>query len=352
MMKNSENEKWMRVALMEGQKGIGLTAPNPAVGAVIVKEDREIARGWHQKVGSPHAERDALSKLNPGEARGATIYVTLEPCSTVGRTGACTDALLDAGLAKVVYGARDPNPNHVGRADQILRGAGIEVIAGVLEDECVHLVRGFAMVQTSGRPWVIAKTAMSLDGRITRPPGEGQWLSGPLAREQVQKLRGEVDAIMTSGTTVRQDDPALTLRSAEIPKEKQQPWRVVMTRSEWDRSSYQLFQDSFKQRTLVFQNEPQYDVLRTLASDRGVNRVLLEAGGSLVGSFLDEGLIDEWVIYLAPMVTGGPSPAIGGQGSARLEDRFGLKNITIEQVGEDLCARGLTNRGVVQPLER
>jgi len=182
----------MRIALEEGKRGIGLTAPNPPVGAVLVKDGRELARGWHRRVGEAHAEREALAKLSTGEAEGATAYVTLEPCSTEGRTGACVDALIQAGVKRVVYGARDPNPDHQGGADARLREAGIEVESGILEGECVHLIRGFQMVQTEQRPWVIAKTAMSLDGRITRREGEGQWLTGVEAREQVQLLRGGV----------------------------------------------------------------------------------------------------------------------------------------------------------------
>lgn len=352
MMKSSEDEKWIRVALEEGRKGIGLTAPNPPVGAVLVKDGTEIARGWHHKVGTPHAERDALSKIQDGEARGATVYVTLEPCSTHGRTGACTEALKSAGVEKVVYGARDPNPFHGGGADEILQSAGIEVVSGVLGEECHELIRGFSMVQREGRPWVIAKIAMSLDGRITRPEGEGQWLTGPRAREEVQKLRVEADAILTSGETVRCDDPALTLRGLGIPPGKIQPWRAVITRRDLDRKGFQLFEDEWKDRTVVFQNQSKYDVLRTLSKQYGVNTVLLEAGGSLLGSFLDERLIDEWVIYLAPMVTGGPTIAVGGQGSGTLEERLNLKNLRIHQVGRDVCARGIVNRDILKPLER
>lgn len=351
-MKISENEKWIRVALGEGRKGIGLTAPNPPVGAVIVKDGVEIARGWHHKVGSPHAEKDALSKLKEEEARGATVYVTLEPCSTHGRTGACTEALISAGISKVVYGACDPNPSHSGEAEKILEAAGIRVVTGILEEECQHLIRGFSTVQTLGRPWLIAKTAMSLDGRITRPKGEGQWLSGTEAREEVQELRSETDAILTSGETVRRDDPALTLRGAGISSEKTQPWRVVMTQQGFDKRDFQIFEDEWKERTLIFKNQNKYDVLHTLAEQYGVNTVLLEIGGSLLGSFLDEGLVDEWVIYLTPLVTGGPSVAVGGQGSETLEARLNLKNVRIHQVGRDICARGIVDRENLQPLER
>lgn len=351
-MNHSEDEKWVRIALEEAAKGTGLTSPNPPVGAVIVKGGVELARGWHRKAGTAHAERDALSGLRGEEARGATAYVTLEPCSTHGRTGACATALVEAGISRVVYGTRDPNPAHAGRADGVLEEAGIEVMSGVCEEECRHLIRGFAMVQTEGRPWVIAKTAMSLDGKITRPPGEGQWLTGPEAREEVQLLRGEVDAIMTSGETLRQDDPALTIRSDRVSAEKEQPWRVVSTRRKIDRELYQLFNDKHRDRSLVFENVSQYDILRTLAGDYSVNTVLIEAGGDLLGSYLDEGLIDEWVIYLAPMVVGGGVPAVGGRGRAELEERLSLKGVTIQQIGRDLCARGVVDRLGPRPLER
>lgn len=352
MIQSSEDKKWMARALEEGWKGMGLTAPNPPVGAVLVKEGREVASGWHQKAGLAHAERDALSKVKAGGAAGATLYVTLEPCSTHGRTGACTEALIEAGVSRVVYGMRDPNPGHAGRADAILRDAGIKVDSGILKSSCEELIRGFAMVQREGRPWVIAKTAMSLDGRITRPPGEGQWLSGASAREEVQLLRARVEAILTSGETLRKDDPALTLRSTEISPEKQQPWRVVMTKKELDRERYQIFRDQWRERSLVFENVPKYDVLRTLSVENEVTTVLLEAGGRLLGEFQDEDLIDEWVIYLAPLVTGGASVALGGKGTASLEDRWSLKDVTIRQVGKDLCARGVVDRRGPGALER
>lgn len=351
-MTNAEEENWMRIALAEAKKGLGLTSPNPAVGAVVVRDGRELSRGWHRECGQAHAEREALAALQPGEAQGATIFVTLEPCSTPGRTGACCDALIEAGLARVVYGTRDPNPDHAGRADEILRTAGIAVASGVLEKECRHLIRGFEMTKRSGRPWVIAKTAISLDGRITRPPGEGQWLSGKGAREEVQWLRCEVDAIITSGATVRADDPALTVRSSGAGHRPRQPRRVVLTRSEHDWSRYRIFSDQDADRSLLFPDQSLYDVLRTLSDEHGVCTVLVEAGGELLGSFQDEGLIDEWAIYLAPLVTGGPAVGLGGKGAATLASRTALRELSIHQVGPDLCARGLVQRGEPPELER
>jgi len=349
-MNQTEDERWMLEAIHEAKKGIGLTSPNPAVGAVIVSAGKEIARGWHHKAGLDHAEKDALAKLAPGDAKGATIYVTLEPCSTHGRTGACTEAIINAGITRVVYGTDDPNPHHVGHAAKILRAQGIDVETNVCRATCDSLIRGFAKVQTDGRPWIIAKTAMSLDGRITRPPGEGQWLTGPAAREEVQLIRAEVDAIITSGATVRADDPLLTLRSPSISPGKSQPLRVIITRRALDSEVYQIFKDG--NPTEVFRNPASLrDTLERLTSEHRVNTVLLECGGGLMGSFLDEGLIDEMVVFLAPMVTGGPQPAIGGRGVSNLESRLNLVETEVGQIGDDLMMRGIVGTQP-KPLER
>ncbi len=214
------DEHWMERALILARKGLGLTTPNPPVGAVIVRDGHEIASGWHHAAGRPHAEREAISDAaaRAVDIRGATIYVTLEPCSSHGRTGACTKALISAGLARVVYGSCDPK--HAGAADAILHEKGIVVESGVRQKKCDWLIRGFSSVQERGRPWVILKSGMSLDGRLTRPPGESQWLTSLESREKVQLLRAEVDAILTSGETVRRDNPVLSLRSPAISPEK------------------------------------------------------------------------------------------------------------------------------------
>ena len=352
MMNISENKYWMRLALREAQRSTGLTSPNPAVGAVVVKDGLVIAKGRTRQVGGNHAERDALSILKPGDAKGATIYVTLEPCSTRGRSGACTDAIIESGISRVVYGLKDPNPSHAGRADGILNAAGIEVERGICEEECRHQIRGFISVQTKGRPWVIAKTAMSLDGKISRPNGEGQWLSNEQSRERVHLLRGEVDAIVTSGETVRRDNPSLTIRSSRIPKEKEQPLRVVLTKRGLNQSQWKLFNDEYKNRTRVFENVKLQDVLIQLSENEGVNTVMLECGGSLMGAFLDSNLIDEFMIFYAPMVTGGSHCAIRGEGISGLEDRWGLENPSVEQLGNDLCLRGLVSTESRRELER
>ena len=278
--------------------------------------------------------------------------MTLEPCSTRGRSGACTDAIIAAGISRVVYGLEDPNPSHAGRADGILNAAGIEVERGICEKECRHQIRGFISVQTKGRPWVIAKTAMSLDGKISRPNGEGQWLSNEKSRERVHLLRSEVDAIVTSGETVRRDNPSLTVRSSRISEEKEQPLRVVLTKSGLDQSQWKLFNDEYKNRTRIFEDIKLRDVLTQLSGNEGVNTVMLECGGSLMGAFLDLNLIDEFMIFYAPMVTGGPHCAIGGNGISGLEERWGLENPSVEQIGNDLCLRGLVSTKSRRKLER
>ena len=225
------DERFMRLALREAERGRGQTSPNPAVGAVIVKNGRVLARGFHHRAGQPHAEIEALQALgSESRARGATIYVTLEPCSTHGRTPPCTEAIRRAGFARVVIGATDPNPRHAGKAVAILEAAGIVVRPGILSAECAALNPAFNRWIVTGRPWVIAKAALTLDGRLTRPPGEDRWLSGPAARAAGHRLRAQVDAILIGAGTLRADNPRLTVRGVPGADPQRQPWRVVLTR--------------------------------------------------------------------------------------------------------------------------
>ncbi len=335
----------MRDALAEARRGVGRTSPNPPVGAVVVAGGRAIGRGWHRRAGLPHAERealvDAVRRTGAGSLRGATVYVTLEPCSTTGRTPPCTEALIEAGCRRVVWGSTDPNPRHAGRAEQVLAEAGVEVCPGVLAGECDALIRGFSMVQREGRPWVVVKSAMGLDGRLTRPPGEGQWLTGSEARHEVQRIRSEVDAVITSGETLRRDDPALTIRVPEFLEGREQPLRVVLTR---DPASLppgaRVFQDDWKDRTLVRGGDLR-EILRELAEARGCCTVMLEAGGRLAGEFVDHGLADEMIVFLAPMVTGGDVPVLGGTGVA---GPWKLRGVEFKRFGPDVMTRGIMSR--------
>lgn len=307
----------MNLALAEARKGVGRTAPNPPVGAVVVRDGRLLGAGWHRAAGLPHAEREALAAAlryyGREEVRGATVYVTLEPCCSYGRTPPCTDALIEAGVARVVYGCTDHDPRHFGRADSILAEAGIEVVPGVCADAVAPLLRPFFKVRETGLPWVIWKCAMSLDGRLTRPAGEGQWLTGEGARRDVQGLRAEVDAILTSGETVRCDRPALTIRVPELLEGRPQPWRVVLTGNPASLpADAPLFTDEWRFRTLVRSGADLAGVLRGLAEDQGVLSVMVEAGGRLSASLFAAGLIDEVVVYVAPLVCGGPKAAVAG----------------------------------------
>ncbi len=345
----SEDERWMARAISEGRRGVGKTSPNPPVGAVIVRDGVELGAGWHRRAGGPHAEREAIAAARethgPEALRGATAYVTLEPCSTQGRTPPCTDGLIEAGIARVVFACTDPYPEHAGAAAGLLRSAGVEVVSGVLEPEAAKLIRPFAKRVTTGLPWVLWKTAMSLDGRLTRPPGEGMWLTGEASRERVQRLRGEADAIVTSGETVRRDRPRLDLRDLSYLEGRDQPWRVVLTdRPESLPDDAPLFSDGHRERTIVRPRNDLREVLRELASDFGVNAVLLECGGRLAADFAEAGLIDEVVAFMAPILCGGPVPALGGTG---LPDGSGLDDIEFERFGDDVMLRGIFRHGVI-----
>jgi len=341
-----DDERWMRTALEEARKGIGRTAPNPPVGAVIVKDGVCIGSGWHRAAGRPHAEREALAdafqKVGPAAVRGATAYVTLEPCSTYGRTPPCTAGLIEAGISLVVYGCVDRNPDHAGRADALLGAAGIAVCGGVLASDCLAILRPFFKVRESGLPWVVWKTAMSLDGRITRPPGEGQWLTGESARADVQQLRATVDAILTSGETVRRDQPALTIRVPELLEGRQQPWRIVVTdQPESLPRDSAIFRDAWADRTLLRPRGDLAGILRGLVAEQGVLSVMVEAGGEFSAALFAEGLVDEAVVYLAPLLCGGEIPALGGAG---LAEKLALREVEFARIGEDVRMRGMIAR--------
>lgn len=341
-----DDSHWMGLALEEARKGVGRTAPNPPVGAVLVKNGEMIGKGWHRAAGLPHAEREALAdagqRFGADAIRGATAYVTLEPCSTQGRTPPCTAGLIEAGVARVVYAVKDRNPAHVGRADELLRKAGIEVSSGVGAEAASGILRPFFKVQETGLPWIIWKTAMSLDGRLTRPPGEGQWLTGPEARAEVQVLRSQVEAVITSGETARRDLPRLTVRDKDLLDGREQPWRVVLTsRPESLTLESPLLSDEWCERTLFRSGENLELVLRDLVASHGVLAALLESGGTLAASFLEASLVDEVVIYLAPMLCGGGVSALSGNGIVSGLDR---DSITFERIGADMRLRGRVMR--------
>ena len=342
MPSSSDDEYFMTLALAQASRGIGLTNPNPPVGAVLVRDGELIGEGYHHKAGKPHAEIEALQDaMGKGrDVRGATIYVTLEPCSTRGRTPACTKALIHAGVGRVVYALPDPNPAHAGSADKLLRKAGIEVESGLLEDECTRLIRPFEKWITRGLPYVIAKAGQSLDGRITRPPGESQNVTSKAAREHAMQLRVRCDAILIGAETLRQDDPKLTVRGDGIPEDKKQPWRVVVTRSgKLPRKSH-LFTDEHKKRTIVLEGDRSFkDILRELAT-REITCVLLEGGGNLLGQAFAAKAVDECFWYLAPRICGGGTMSVGGLAFAHGASSVELADVWHEMIGDNLLVHG------------
>jgi len=301
-------------AVSLAKRGQGHTRPNPAVGAVIVKGGKIIGEGWHKRAGGDHAEvaaiKNALFKLpkptKPSKLSkplsDATLYVTLEPCSKPGRVGACTDAIIAAGLKRVVYGAVDPNPTNRGRAKRVLAKAGVsceQIASEKMIRSCDYLIRDFRKQVTTGLPYVTVKIAMSLDGRICDDTGDAKWISSAAARKETGEMRERVDAIMVGAETVRKDDPSLLSHG----KRNDDLIRVVVTRSGKLPKKAQLLTDG-KNPTLVYQTKgPLRDVLADLGS-RGVLHVLCEGGLELATALADEGLVDEWITVLAPCVIG------------------------------------------------
>ena len=328
------DEEFMREAILEARKGLGRTHPNPAVGAVIVSDRRVVARGWHRGAGNPHAEIEALRKARRAMP-GATLYVTLEPCSTHGRTPPCTEAIVRAGFARVVYGATDPNPKHAGRAKVILSRAGIDVCSGVLAVPCAALNAAWNKWIATNLPFVVAKAAMTLDGRINSPP-ESRWISSEASRREVMKLRSRVQAILVGGETIRADNPRLTVQGVRIPL---QPLRVVWTKSGRLPKSAQIFTDEHRDRTVIFTGVSLRSALRELGR-RGVASVLVEGGARVLGEAFDQSLVDEVCFYLAPMLTGGPIPTVGGRGAADVEHAIHLSDPSFKRIGPDVRLTG------------
>ena len=330
------HEKFMRAALSEAAKRLGMTSPNPAVGAVLIQRGRIIARGYHRQAGGDHAEVDCLRGVGGRVPADAILYVTLEPCSTRGRTAPCANYIIERGVRRVVIGAIDPNPRHRGRAIEVLRAAGVNVAVGVLEQECVGLNEAFNKWIVTGEPMVIAKCGMSLDGRLTRPPGESRWVTSEGSRVHAHQLRQRVDAIMVGAETIRRDDPRLTVRSGT---ERVQPWRVILTKSGLLPPTAKVFCDAHRERTLVYRNKSLRAVLRDLGR-REITCILIEGGGEVLSQALDQRLIDKVQIYIAPIFTGGNVLAFGGKGASSTEHSLKLESPLYQRIGEDICVTG------------
>jgi diaminohydroxyphosphoribosylaminopyrimidine deaminase / 5-amino-6-(5-phosphoribosylamino)uracil reductase len=335
-MTTNRDEAFMRAALVEAKKAVGRTSPNPAVGAVLVIDNRVASKGHHREAGRAHAEIECLRDFDARIPARATLYVTLEPCSTAGRTAPCTEAIIKAGLKNVVIGATDPNPRHSGRGIVQLRKAGVRVRDGILAKECTRLNEAFNKWIVTGRPFVIAKCGMSLDGRLTRPPGDSRWITGSDARRNAHQLRACMDAVLVGAETVRADNPRLTVRGLRRPR---QPWRIVLTRSGQLPREARVLSDKFAARTLIYKRKSLASVLKDLGT-RGITSVLIEGGGEVLGEALDKRLIDKVQIYFGPIIAGGPVIAFPGEGIEKTADALRLRHIEYEQIGQTVSLKG------------
>ena len=346
--------RFMARALQQAGKGLFSASPNPRVGCVVVRDGIVVGEGWHEKAGAPHAEINALTMAGP-RADGATVYVSLEPCAHHGRTPPCTDALIAAGVARVVAAMRDPNPLVAGKGLAALTGAGIAADSGVLEHEARELNIGFVSRMTRGRPWVRMKIAASLDGKTALLNGRSQWLTGAAARRDGHRWRARACAVLTGIGTVRDDDPQLTVREVETPR---QPLRVVVdSRLETplaarvlaggalvaaaveDKAKIRALQDQGAE-VVVLPNAAGKVELASLMQElgrRGINEVHVEAGFRLNGSLLGEGLVDELVVYLAPHLIGDAASSMFHLPALEnLDGRHELKIHDLRMIGSDI----------------
>lgn len=359
------DEVYMARALRLAGQGIFTTHPNPRVGCVIVRDGEIVGEGFHYRAGEPHAEVHAL-RMAGEKARGATAYVTLEPCSHHGRTPPCCDALINAGVARVVVAMQDPNPQVAGRGLYRLQQAGIEVSHGVMMNDAEALNRGFLKRMRTGFPWIQLKMGASLDGRTAMASGESQWITSPASRRDVQRLRAQSHAILTSSATVLADDPALTVRWNELGEETQQhyperelrqPLRIVIDSKHrvtpahrivnqpgetWlarPHADQQVWPEGVEQ-FVVPEHNGQLDLVLMMMQlgKRQINSLWVEAGATLAGALLQAGLVDELIVYVAPKLLGDDARGLFRlPGLERLADAPALKFSEIRQVGPDVC---------------
>lgn len=357
----------MRRALTLARRGVGRTSPNPAVGAVVVKRGRIMGEGWHRKAGGPHAEVEALRDVEARglSAKGATIFVTLEPCSTHGRTPPCVDSIRKAGVKRVVVAATDPNPRHAGRAFRKLRRAGIEVTSGVLADESTRLNEAFNHWICERTPFVSVKAAMTLDGKIATASGESKWITGGKSRAEAMRLRARADAILVGINTILLDDPSLTARSprtgavqrnsrlrrivldsrartpldARVVADEAAHLTTIVTTSAASKRRVA----ALKKRVDVLEapsvgHRPDLGWLMKELGAREVTSLLVEGGGEVNASFLEAGLAHRVAFFYAPKILGGRDArkGVAGNGATSLKDALRLSDVNWRKLGEDL----------------
>lgn len=352
------DECYMRRALELAKRGMGYVNPNPMVGAVAVRDGKVIGEGWHQQYGGPHAEVNMAASATES-LEGATVYVTLEPCSHQGKTPPCADLLVRHKIARAVVGCLDPNPLVAGQGIGRLRQAGIGVETGVLEEECRALNRVFFHYITQGTPYVVWKTAMSMDGKIATSTGESQWITGETARQDVQQLRHWLRGILVGVNTVLEDDPQLTCRlehgsnpvrviadsrlriplAARVLQDQTQNQTVIATTEQSPKEK----RDALEQlgaKVLVCRTKEGHvdltDLMRQLGQ-ANIDSLLLEGGAELADTAFREGLVHRTVVYVAPKILGGANAKtpVGGLGMAQLSEAVHLGGVQVEAVGED-----------------
>lgn len=365
----SASEAFMMEAIKAAKKGMGKTAPNPPVGAVVVKNKKIISIGWHKKAGGAHAEVLALKGLSKNDLKGASLFVTLEPCSHFGKTPPCTDAIIKSGIKKVYIGAKDHNKSVSGNGVKKLSNAGIEVTSGVLKDKCLELVEAFNKFTNESLPFVNLKVASTLDGKIALKNGKSKWITNDKSRKRVHLMRSTADAVLTGLQTVLKDDPSLTVRHVR----GKNPVKVVLDDKFKIPLKANIFKGIKKNGLIIFVREnstskkiSEYEKLGAtviavpLCSDKNgldlkevlkelakfnIMNLMVECGSTLAGSFFKEKLVDRVSLFLAPKFIGSDGlGSIGEQALKNLDDTISLNNTRFEAVGEDIFITGLVNK--------
>jgi len=352
-----DDVKFMKRAISLARRAEGRTSPNPLVGSVIVRDGMIIAEGYHRKAGRPHAEAVALEAAG-SSARGCTLYVNLEPCCHRDkRTPPCTDAIIAAGIKRVVAAMKDPNPRVSGRGLEMLRRHGIEVTVGVMEREAGRLNEFYAKHITTGRPFVILKTAMTMDGKIATPEGESKWISSGSSRRMVHRLRKRVDAILSAIGTVRADNPRFTARirggtdpvrviidpELETPEGSHVlscPPRTILVTKKTVKRTEQLKEAGVE--FIHFEETLDLDELMKTLGRMGITSVMIEGGSSLASYALNSGIVDRVMYFIAPKIIGGMDsyPAVGGRGHRKIEEAIRIRDMTVRRIGEDVLIEG------------
>ena len=363
---SDQDVKFMKLALKEAGKGVGRTSPNPAVGAVIVKNGHIVGKGFHKRAGTPHAEVHALNAAGD-QAKNSTLYVTLEPCNHTGRTPPCTKGILKSGIRRVVVGMIDPNPGVAGGGCEFLTARGLDVTSGILKDACEKINRPFIKHITTGLPWVIIKAGVSLDGRIAARTGDSGWITNELSRQEVHRIRNRTDAIMIGIGTALSDDPSLTTRLHA--KKGRDPLRVILDTHLRLSPDAKMLQLSSNAETWIFcgpdPSEPDMhklkaagarvkkvgltpeghvdirDVLTELGHS-GITSVLVEGGSRIHGALLRSGLADQAYLFVAPIFIGGDGvPLVDELGTKTVKAARRMKMTRSRRFGEDVMIEGL-----------